>query len=257
MNRLQLLSPPKNDLPDSTYEVEQSLLKTSQSGNSAYSIFVPLHYEKKYEYPLLIWLHGPGDNENQLKRVVPLISMRNYVAIGPRGTSIEENSQESERTYRWQQQEREIELADQQVFDCIERVRKKYSIADSRIFLAGYSYGGTMALRLGMNHPEKFAGVLSLGGAFPRSHMPLQNIERARHLPLVLSHGRDNPNYTVDDVCCDLRLLHSAGMSVTLFQYPAGDEITTKMLSDIDSWIMERVTGGSGDEATTWSGEEN
>jgi len=34
-------------------------------------------------------------------------------------------------------------------------------------------------------------------------------------------------------------------MSVTLRQYPCGDELTTQMLRDLDVWLMEQVTGVS------------
>src|SRR5437016_9189131 len=49
-------------------------------------IFTPLHYERNYAYPLIVWLHGPRDNERQVAQVMPLVSMRNYIAVGPRGT---------------------------------------------------------------------------------------------------------------------------------------------------------------------------
>jgi len=39
-----------------------------------------------------------------------------------------------------------------------------------------------------------------------------------------------------------LRLLHSAGMSVTLRVYPGGDELSPQMLADVDRWIIEQIT---------------
>ena len=40
-------------------------------------------------------------------------------------------------------------------------------------------------------------------------------------------------------VCQALRLLHIAGMTVTLRQYPSGDALSDSMLSDVDQWMME------------------
>src|ERR1700676_406196 len=57
------------------------------AGRAPYALFGPLHYEANYAYPLLVWLHGPGDSEGQLKRIMPQISLRNYVAVAPRGTA--------------------------------------------------------------------------------------------------------------------------------------------------------------------------
>jgi phospholipase/carboxylesterase len=92
--------------------------------------------------------------------------------------------------------------------------------------------------------PDRFAGVVSVGGPLPKEHSPLAQVQRARRLPVLIAHGRDSESYLTDEVCQDLRLLYSAGMSVTLRQYPCPQEVTTQMLSDADAWIMERVTGG-------------
>jgi len=39
-----------------------------------------------------------------------------------------------------------------------------------------------------------------------------------------------------------LRLLHTAGIFVTLRQYPCGQEISPQMLADVDRWIIEQIT---------------
>src|SRR4051794_19841644 len=94
MNRIQGLP---STLETSPFEKHASGLQNSagQVGAATFSsvrgetqcaVFAPLHYESNYAYPLLVWLHGPGDDESQLKRIMPLISMRNYVGVGPRGT---------------------------------------------------------------------------------------------------------------------------------------------------------------------------
>ena len=48
-------------------------------------------------------------------------------------------------------------------------------------------------------------------------------------------------SYPAAQVCNELRLFHSAGLCVTLRQYPCGDELTTLMLADMNRWIMEQV----------------
>ena len=51
----------------------------------------------------------------------------------------------------------------------------------------------------------------------------------------------ESQRYSPQQVCSDLRLLHSAGFALDLRQYPGGDELTTKMLTDLDSWILRRI----------------
>lgn len=208
------------------------------------ALFAPLHYEPNYAYPLLVWLHGPCDNESQLKRVMPLISMRNYVAVGPRGPRYGDRMA-ARSGYSWPQSVVEWSSAEQRVFDAIELARARFHIAPGRVFLAGYDCGGTMAFRVAMDHPERFAGVLSLCGRFPTSEAPLRRLSHARRVPLFLACGRDSRSYATAEVCRNLKLFHSAGMNVSLRQYPCGHEIVPAMLADMDRWIMEQISGDS------------
>src|SRR5262245_63559511 len=47
--------------------------------------FLPTGYEPRYPYPLLVFFHGHGGNEEQILRLAPRLSRRNYVSIGLRG----------------------------------------------------------------------------------------------------------------------------------------------------------------------------
>ncbi len=203
-----------------------------------HSLFAPIHYEDGYAYPLVVWLHGPGDNENQLRTVLPLVSMRNHVAVAPRGTSADGDLRGA---YRWKQTSEDIAEATQRSIDCIEIAMDRYHIHRERIFIAGYDCGGTMALRIALENPEYFSGAVSIGGPLPRRFNLLRRINTARHLPLMLAGALDSQKYPSEQVCNDLRLLHSAGFSLDLRRYPCGDELTTKMLSDLDCWIMQQV----------------
>lgn len=47
--------------------------------------FLPVHYEPNYAYPLIVYLHAHGSNEEQVLRYAPHISRRNYISISLRG----------------------------------------------------------------------------------------------------------------------------------------------------------------------------
>jgi len=211
----------------------------------ANTLFAPLHYEPGYAYPLIVWLHGRGNDERQLPRIMPLISMRNYAAVAPRGlrVSLEETVERGpvREGYGWQQTEDHIRQAEQRVFDAVEMASQKLHIAPRRVFLAGFGCGGTMAFRLAMNHAERFAGVISVCGAFPSGGKPFSNLMAARRLGVFLITGRGSAEYPAEAVCDNLRLFHSAGLSLTLRQYPCGHELTPQMLADIDRWIIEQL----------------
>jgi phospholipase/carboxylesterase len=225
---------------ESTFQVDSASFST-QAIDFPHVLFAPLHYEAGYAYPLIVWLHGCGDDERQLRRVMPLVSMRNYAAVAPRGIRLPDQGGGSREHYGWMQTEDHILRAEQRVFDGIELASRQYNIHPQRVFLTGFDHGGTMAMRIAMSHPSRFAGVISLCGAFPTGRTPFGNLVTARRLGVFLASGRHSREYPAASVCEDLRLMHTAGLSITLRQYPCGQELTPQMLADMDRWIIEQI----------------
>ena len=139
------------------FQVDAGRMETA-AGDTVHSLFAPLHYEPGYAYPLLVWLHGLHGDERHILRIMPLVSMQNYVAVAPRG--LEAAAVEEGRSgFGWRQTDDHIQQAEQRVFDGIETASKKLHVSPQRVFLAGFDCGGSMALRLAMSHPDRFAGV--------------------------------------------------------------------------------------------------
>jgi len=203
-----------------------------------YALFAPLHYERGYAYPLLIWLHDDGGSERELRQLMPHVSVRNYVAAAARGVGADTGR----HGHTWEQCADSACEAAERVTECIEAAKRRFNVHSNRVFIAGQGSGGTMALRLALRYPEQFAGVISIGGAMPRSNAPLNRVKEARGLPILLASCHDSEAYPQKEVVSDLRLLHSAGFSLALRQYPGDDELTTAMLADMDRWIMERIS---------------
>jgi phospholipase/carboxylesterase len=247
--------------------VDDSTHKGAVSATGPYTLFAPVHYEPNYAYPLLVWLHGPGHDEQQLRRIMPSVSLRNYVAVAPRGTIVAPeapaaaaaprlHASEAPSTsaaakatgalgFSWRQTEGHIQAAELRVLECIGAAREKFNIAADRCFLAGYGPGGTMGLRIAFRNPQHFAGVLSLCGPFPSNRSPLAQLHHVRRLEVFIACCRAGNLYPTEAVCDDLRLLHTAGMSVVLREYPGEDMLTPQMLADMDRWLMEQVTHAS------------
>jgi phospholipase/carboxylesterase len=254
MNRLSVTRASTQSAPLAAPQVDLQVgsaayTSTKTAGEQPVTIFAPVHYEPNYAYPLVIWLHGPGDDEHQLKRIMPLVSLRNYVGVAIRGTTPYATAS-GKPGFAWAQSQPHTALAEQRVLEAIHSAQGRMNISTRRIFVAGFDCGGTMALRLALAHPHRFAGVLSLGGEFPVGGAPLARLAEARRLPVFLACGRDSQRYPSAIVCDNLKLLHSAGMDLTLREYPGGHEISPRMLSDMDRWMMDLVTGSSSTSST-------
>jgi len=204
---------------------------------------LPLHYEPKYRYPLIVWLHSDGNNENQIKQIIPHISVRNYVAVGIRGTrSIDSRG----HCYEWRKSPAAIQLAYENVLDAIDHHCDQFSIDASRVILAGYRAGGTMAMRIAFEAPSRFAGVISLGGGVPKGCRSLSKLDelRNRRLPMLWQWAIESESYINEQVERDMRTAMMIKAQLEIRQYASDDEMNTATLSDINDWVMAKVIPG-------------
>ncbi|MFK7768916.1 MAG: alpha/beta hydrolase [Mariniblastus sp.] len=210
--------------------------KLAKRSNEECSLFVPMHYEKNYAYPLIVWLHPDGEKPDQVSRVVPQSSIRNYVGVAPQGPV-----GNFKAGYFWEQQPDTIDMAHDSIMAAIDYASMRFNIASHRIFIAGQGTGGTMAFRIALERPDIFAGVISINGPMPIDEKPLGQWSRCREIPVFWAHSRKSTEFAQEQLCEQLRLLHIAGFGVTLRQYPSSDCFATKTLSDMNKWIMEMI----------------
>ena len=238
----------RTELPEPPFTLDEAVFTHEISADWPHCVFAPLHYERNYSYPLIVWLHGPNDDERQLLRIMPSISVRNYVAVAPRGLSSEGKpvqTRPSSSGLTWPQTRSAQHKAESAVLDCVSLVSRKFHIAPNRVFLAGFDAGGTMAFRIALNQPNRFAGVISLGGPLPEGDTPLRQFSQLRNLPVFLGIGKHSPFYSESQACDNLSLLHAAGFQVTLRLYPCGQEVAPQMLRDLDRWVIEEINASA------------
>ena len=199
-------------------------------------LFVPLHYEKNYRYPLVVWLHSNGDDPQQVDRIMPSLSLQNFVAVAPSAGIGNRHT-----GYFWDQDPASINYATDAVVQSIDYAMSRTNIAPDRIFIAGYGAAGTMAFRVALTHPDLISGVASLNGPLPEGDAPFGRWGISRNLEIFWAHCRKSSDFDQETLCQQLRLLHVAGFSVTLRQYPGGDQLALPALADLNRWIMEMI----------------
>ncbi len=206
------------------------------------SFFLPVHYVETYEYPLVVWLHSNGYNENQIDHVMPYISLRNYIGVGIRGSKAADSAG---HRFDWHQSPAAIATAHDAVIEAIDEACERFSTHESRIVLAGYGAGGTMAMRIAMRDPDRVAGAISVGGRMPQG--AIRNVQqlRQRRLPMLWQWAESNAAYNAKNLQTDCRSAMAIGSQVEVRQYQGDDEMSTVVLRDIDNWIMRRIVSCS------------
>ena len=201
--------------------------------------FLPLGYEPNYAYPLLVLFHGRGGNEEQVLRLAPRISRRNFIAISLQGPEMLGWRKDATLGFSWGRDgEWETTLEDY-VLGAIEKTRRSYHVHSERIYLTGINEGATLAYRLALKFPKKFGGVVSLNGALPpRGSLYLQ-LDQVRGLRAFIGHGYANSVAPVSLARRDFKLLYSAGLDVQMNTYPTTNRLHPHMLRDVNRWIIE------------------
>ena len=213
-------------------------------------LFSPMHYEPNYAYPLLIWLHGTGEDERQLMRIMPTISMRNYVAVAPRGLLIEQPAfsptfdlsvsailHRPKEQYDWLCSEDNLSTIEQRVFDCIAVAQERCNIANHRIFIAGFGTGGTAALQLATLYPECFAGAATFGGEIPPVAPMFPSWQITQPLSVFLGVDESASNHVFQM----MELFYTAGLTADVQEYNDTKHLTPAMLQDLNRWMMQIV----------------
>ncbi len=203
--------------------------------------FLPTGYEPNYPYPLLVFLHHHGGNEEQVLRLAPRLSRRNFVCIGLRGPERLPPRPDGRPGFGWGLEGEHDVLLEEYAFRAIEQTRRHYHIHSERIYLAGFGEGAAVAYRLGLLFPDRFAGVISLNGCIPRHGGPLLRLPDVRRLAILIGHGIANSIVPLSLARQDYRLLYTAGLDVRLHTYAANHRIHRDMLRDVNRWIISRI----------------
>jgi phospholipase/carboxylesterase len=203
--------------------------------------FLPVGYEPRYPYPLLVFFHGHAGNEEQILRLAPRLSRRNYICISLRGPNMLGTRSDGRPGYSWEDGCAETVIEDY-MLGAVEQTRRNYHIHSERIYLAGFGEGATLAYRLGLIFPEKLGGVISLNGIMPREGRPLLRLPQVRQLRIFIGHGIANAVVPLSLARADFRLLYTAGLSVEMHTYPATHRLHPDMLRDINRWIISRCS---------------
>jgi phospholipase/carboxylesterase len=202
--------------------------------------FLPTGYEPRYAYPLVVFFHGHGGNEEQILHLAPRLSRRNYICISLRGPQELGSREDGRVAYSWGAEGTTSDLIEDYVLRAVELTRRSYHVHSERIYLAGVNAGATLAYSLGLSFPDKFGGVISLNGAMARQGGPLFRMPAVRQLRIFIGHGIANVKVPLTLARQDRRLLYIAGLNVEMHTYPSTNRLHPDMLRDINRWMMHQ-----------------
>ncbi len=114
-------------------------------------------------------------------------------------------------------------------------------IAPERLVLAGFSQGGAMALRAGLERESPLAGIMALS-CYLLDAGELSRWARSGNsqVPIFMGHGDHDPIVPVGLGQASVRALESAGFAVQWQTWPMPHSVSPEEIVAIDEWL-ERV----------------
>ena len=135
----------------------------------------------------------------------------------------------------------ELESSAKTVMDLIE-AQKRTGIDASRIFLAGFSQGGAVVYHTAfLKWQGPLGGVIALSTYAPTFDDALELSASQQRIPTLCLHGQhDNVVQNVMGRTAMEYLKHH-GVTVTWREYPMGHEVLPQEISEIGTWLSERL----------------
>ena len=215
--------------------------------------FLPNGYEPKYAYPLIVFFHQQGGSDEQVLRLAPTISRRNALYLSLRGSvPLDRHDEDGLPAYGWgDTNEHDEQLADY-LMKSVEQTRREFHIHSERVYLAGVAEGASVAYRMALRMPQRFAGVISINGTLPRPESgPLFRDDEVKDLRVLIAHGAANEVVPLEMARRDFLALYGAGADVLLSTYPCTHTVHPNMLRDVNRWVIRNV-----DHDACWDAEE-
>lgn len=122
----------------------------SKSDNTIkpYSVYIPEGYDKNRAYPLLVYLHGSGQDDRILEKSDFIKD--GYIVIAPNGRGV------SNCYY--------TEESQQDIREAIDDVEREFNIDKGRVVLSGFSMGGYGVFRTFIENPDRYSAIAIISG---------------------------------------------------------------------------------------------
>ncbi|MBO6185111.1 MAG: prolyl oligopeptidase family serine peptidase [Chryseobacterium sp.] len=210
-----------------------------------YRFLTPKNNLVNKKYPLVITFHNStrigNDNENQLE---PFAKIWLRDEIYEKYPCYVVAPQFNTRSTNYEMNEQSIQISEpsNEVFSLLKLIKdleKDYpNIDKNRIYLIGYSMGGSTAQNLMNLNPDIFAAIVSVA-AVP----DLSNLNKIKEKNIWLIHGKkDNENPYIGSVELYTQLSTSKNLTFTTFTNLHHNNIVIPFLvtDEIPKWLFEK-----------------
>lgn len=158
-----------------------------ESQGLIYYLYIPSSYDSSKQYPFIVALHwSTGRGTDMIERWQEPAEKMGYIVACPN----------SRNSAIW-----DIKVEDSGILRMIEEVELNYSINKKRVFITGFSSGGTYAYYFGITYPQIFAASAPFAGSLKwlirESGLDLKATKKK--IPIYIVHGTNDITVKVEE----------------------------------------------------------
>jgi predicted peptidase len=194
-----------------------------------YQVFVPSNWSKKVKWPVILFLHGYGEegDDGLVQTEVGLATaIRNHVDRFPFVVAIPQCRKQDWWT---------SPAMEAQALKALDQTLKEFKGDPQRVYLTGLSMGGFGTWAIASGHPGKFAALVPICGGIRSSRPPKSTnyrdvdnsadpyaatAKRIGNTPVWAFHGADDDTVPVTESRQMVEALKAAGGNVRYTEYP-------------------------------------
>ena len=200
----------------------------------------------------MIWMHGLGASNQDMAGLVDALNISKlpmrHVCLQAPSRAVTINA--GIKMPAWydivgdklnDREDRTGILASDKIIQAAIVEQEAQGISSSKIFLAGFSQGGAMALYSALHHEKYLAGVISLSSYLPlaKDCVPKQR----KTLPVFIAYGAMDPVVLPQWSKMSAEKLIGEGFSrIQQKEYKMMHEVTSQEIYDLRQWIMNRIS---------------
>ena len=132
--------------------------------------------------------------------------------------------------------------ADDEIYQVAADVAAAFHVPANRVFLAGYSMGGFAVFKVGREHPEQWAGVMSIAGSVLSSEAQLVRLAFA-HTPIYVVTGTSDDQVPTSFAQNTAIYLDSVGIPTGLYIVPSGTHSVVTLEPMLSAAWHDMLTG--------------
>lgn len=199
-------------------------------------------------HPTLLTLHGWGANALDLLGLAPYLCGGKFLLLCPQGP-LQVPLGGAGVGYGWfpltmggRLDLRAVLAAREELRAFLHEAVRRYSIDNKKIAVLGFSQGGALAYSLCLGEPERFATLAVLSSWLPQDLLAeLPDVPATEQLPVLIQHGSHDELVDVGRARQSVETLRDLRIPITYREYEMGHEINAQSLSDLSTWLQEKV----------------